>query len=108
MVRDWYGTADLPTDVDVYSVSTLTDFTRGNYPPRTWFEQEAWNVPLIVDDSHDTAAGVFGLNAVPYWVLINPDGTVAGRGAGGGVPAESLTSIALQLSATTEPADGDS
>jgi thiol-disulfide isomerase/thioredoxin len=108
VVRDWFGTTELPPDVDVYSVSPLTDFTRGNYPPRTWFEQEAWNVPLIVDDSLDSAANAFGLNAVPFWVLISPDGTVAGRGAGGGVGGDALTSISLQLSATTDPAESGS
>lgn len=106
VVRDWFGTTDLPPDVDLYSVSTLTDFTRGNYPPRTWFEQESWNVPLIVDDALDSAANAFGLNAVPYWVLVSPDGTLAGRGAGGGVPAETLTSIADGLSASAAPASG--
>lgn len=99
VVRDWIDTSTLPDGVDVYSVVTLTDFTRGYYPPRTWLEQEAWNVPLIVDDNLDTTAQAFGLNAVPFWVLINADGTIAGRAAGGGVPAETLDSIAQELSA---------
>jgi thiol-disulfide isomerase/thioredoxin len=99
VVRNWIDTSTLPEGVDVYSVVTLTDFTRGYYPPRTWLEQEAWNVPLIVDDNLDTTAQAFGLNAVPFWVLINADGTIAGRAAGGGVPAETLDSIAQELSA---------
>lgn len=98
VVRDWFGTTDLPDDVDVYSVSTLTDFSRSNYPPRTWLEQEGWNIPLIVDDDLDTAAEAFGLNAVPFWVFIDADGTVAGRHAGGGVPADALTGAAVSLS----------
>ncbi len=105
VVRDWMDTTELPDGVDVYSVVTLTDFTRGNYPPRTWLEQEAWNIPLIVDDANDTAAEALGLNAVPFWVLINADGTIAGRGAGGGIPTESLDAIVLQLSATAAPAE---
>jgi thiol-disulfide isomerase/thioredoxin len=105
VVRDWVAAADIPDDVDVYSVVTLTDFTRGNYPPRTWLEQEGWNVPLIVDDSNDSAAQAFGLNAVPFWVLIDADGTIAGRGAGGGIPADALDAIARQLSATAAPSE---
>jgi hypothetical protein len=79
-------------------VATLTDSTRSNYPPKTWLDEEAWNVPLVVDDDLDTAGTTFGLNAVPYWVLVAEDGSVAGRGAGGGVPAEALTEIAARLS----------
>lgn len=97
VIRDWVGGGLVPDGVDVYSVSTLTEFGRSNYPPRSWFERESWNVPLIVDDRRDTAAGAFGLNAVPFWVLIGADGTIAGRGAGGGIPAESLTALATQL-----------
>ncbi|MCJ7725740.1 MAG: TlpA family protein disulfide reductase [Acidimicrobiia bacterium] len=100
VVRDWIDTTTLPDGVDVYSVVTLTDFTRGNYPPQTWLVQEAWNVPVIVDDDLDTVGNAFGLNAVPFWVFINADGTIAGRAAGGGVPAEALDSIAQELSAS--------
>ena len=98
VVRDWFDTAVLPDDVDVYSVSTLTEFGRSNYPPRTWLEQEGWNIPLIVDDDLDTVAEAFGLNAVPFWVFIDTDGTVAGRHAGGGVTADALTEAAISLS----------
>jgi len=98
VVRDWFDTAELPDDVDVYSVSTLTEFGRSNYPPRTWLEQEGWNIPLIVDDDLDTIAEAFGLNAVPFWVFIDTNGTVAGRHAGGGVPAEALTEAAISVS----------
>ena len=72
---------------------------RSNYPPRTWLEHEGWNIPLVVDDDLDTVAEVFGLNAVPFGVFIDTDGTVAGRHAGGGVPAEALTEAAISISA---------
>jgi len=98
IVRDWVAAADLPDNVDVYSVSTLTDPTRPNYPPAEWFTAEEWNVPLIADDGDDSAAGAFGLNAVPFWVLVNTDNTVAGRGAGA-VPAEVLRQVADELAA---------
>mgnify|MGYP000553143662 CR=1 FL=1 len=54
--------------------------------------------PVVFDDGDDTAAGAFGLNAVPFWVLVNTDNTVAGRGAGA-VPAEVLTQVATDLAA---------
>lgn len=98
IVRDWYAGGDLPDGVDVYTVATLTDITRSNYPPRTWLESQAWNVPVVVDDAFDTAATAFGLNAVPFWVMIEADGTIAMRHAGGGVPAEALDQVAAELS----------
>jgi thiol-disulfide isomerase/thioredoxin len=96
-VRDWVDVTQFPANVDVYSVSTLTDATRSNYPPATWFALEGWNVPLIADDGADSAANAFGLNAVPFWVLVNADGTIAGRGAGA-VPTEVLDNVVSELS----------
>lgn len=110
-VRDWLATTELPDNVDVYSVVTLSDPGRTNYPPRPWLETEEWTVPVIVDDGLDTAANTFGLNAVPFWVFVNTDGTVAFRHAGGGVPAEALTEVAMTLAeGPPEPAieGGDS
>jgi thiol-disulfide isomerase/thioredoxin len=96
-VRSWLETTELPDNVDVYSVITLTEADRANYPPRPWLEAEGWSVPVVVDDGLDTAAQTFGLNAVPYWVFVNTDGTIAFRHAGGGVPAEALTEVAATL-----------
>ena len=96
VVRDWYASGAVPAGVDVYSVSTLTDPARGSYPPRTWLAAEGWNVPLIVDDARDTAAGAFGLHAVPFWVLVDADGIVVARGAGA-ISADGLTAMAVQL-----------
>lgn len=95
-VRDWAAGFDFPASVGLYSVSTLTDPARPNYPPATWFEMEGWSIPLIVDDAAESAAGAFGLNAVPFWVLVNADNTIAGRGAGA-VPVEVLEQIVTQL-----------
>jgi thiol-disulfide isomerase/thioredoxin len=103
-IRDWVDTTALPDNVDVYSVSTLTSADRVNYPPAPWLEIEEWNVPLIADDSADTAAAAFGLHAVPFWVLVHTDGTLAGRGSGA-VPPEALTEIAGLLAQGPEAAN---
>lgn len=96
LVRDWLESTELPANVDFYSVSTFTDPTRANYPPKTWFEQEAWDAPLIVDDAADTAARTYGVNAVPFWLLVHTDNTVAARGAGA-LTTEVLDQIVADL-----------
>jgi len=100
-VRDWVAATDFPENVDIYSVSTLTDPARTNYPPATWFALEGWDIPLVADDGDDSAATAFGLNAVPFWVLINPDNTIAGRGAGA-VPTTVLDDVVTQLATGIE------
>ncbi len=85
-------------------MSTLTSADRVNYPPAPWLQAEEWNVPLIADDAADTAAAAFGLHAVPFWVLVHTDGTLAGRGSGA-VPAEALTEIAGLLAQGPEAAN---
>jgi thiol-disulfide isomerase/thioredoxin len=97
-IRDWVQTTEFPGNVDIYSVATLTQPDRANYPPATWLALEGWNVPLLADDGADTAAVAFGLNAVPFWVLVNGDNTIAGRGAGA-VPVDVLTQVVADLSA---------
>ncbi len=37
---------------------------------------------MLADSPTGTAAGAYGLTSFPYFVLVNPDGTVAGRGSG--------------------------
>lgn len=105
IIRDWRGTVTLPDNVDVYSVSTLVSADRVNYPPAPWLEAEQWNIPVIADDALDSAANAFGLHAVPFWVLVHTDGTLAGRGSGA-VPPETLTEIAGLLSQGPEAARG--
>jgi thiol-disulfide isomerase/thioredoxin len=98
LVRDWLDATEMPENVDFYSVSTFSDPTRPNYPPNAWFEQEAWDVPLIVDDAADTAARTYGVNAVPFWLLVHTDNTVAARGAGA-LTTEVLDQIVTDLAA---------
>ncbi len=97
MVHDWYAAADLPDNVDVYSVIIWTDPTKDNFPPSAWLESESWDIPVIVDDEQQTVADAMGVGAVPFWVLVNPDGTLYDRGSGQ-LSADSLDQIALTLS----------
>ena len=78
VVQDWIDSGNLPGDIDLISVSSSIDPNRPNYPPNEWLEREGWTAPVIVDES-GTVADAYGLPAFPYWVLVNADGTVAGR-----------------------------
>lgn len=81
-VQQWLNTTGPPANVDLYSVSTLADETRGNYPPSAWLEREKWTLPVLVDDADASAAKAFGLTGTPMWVFINSDGTVSSRNSG--------------------------
>ena len=100
-VTEWLGVTDLPDGVDFYSVATGIDPNADNYPPSDWLEREGWPAPVIVDDPTNTAAGAFGLNAYPFWVAVNADGTIFGR-ASGGLSPEILDALVLSLSGEGE------
>jgi len=103
VLRDWYDAADLPANVEVYLLTVFTDPTRDNYPPSTWLAGLSWTGPVIADDEVGSLATALGIAAVPYNLLVAPDGTVAWRSTGG-LTAEQLDSAVGYLtgeSATT-------
>jgi hypothetical protein len=83
-LTDWLEAGnELPIDrVDVQAVSTLVDEGRGNYPVSDWLEDEGWPYPTVIDDEANTIYTSFGGSGTPFWVFVNPDGTVAGRFGG--------------------------
>jgi thiol-disulfide isomerase/thioredoxin len=68
--------------VEVSAVATGTNSGYPNYPPSAWLEGVKWPFPVLADSSQFTAATAYGLSAYPYFVLVNPDGTVAARATG--------------------------
>ena len=69
--------------VDFYTVATSTNSTRGNFPPAPWLDNSGITFPNVMDNVAQDAAQAYGISAFPFWVAINADGTIAGRGAGG-------------------------
>ncbi len=97
VLLDWYTTAELPDNVDVYSIIIWTNPDGANFPPSPWLESENWSIPVIVDDVQQTVADAIGVSGVPFWALVYTDGTLYQRG-GGQLSAEALDEIALTLS----------
>jgi thiol-disulfide isomerase/thioredoxin len=106
VVRDWLAGDPLGGDIDLYTVATFTDPTRSNFPPTTWLEAENWDAPVILDDENSTAARSFGITAVPAWVFVWEDGTVAFRGTGKPDGA-ALDSVVTTLLEGPNPNGGD-
>lgn len=78
----------LPDDVNVMAVSTGVDSAQTNFPPSAWFESEAWPGPILSDDAVNSAARSYGLSGFPFWAIVDADGTIVTRSAGGIGPAE--------------------
>jgi len=68
--------------VKVSAVATSTSEEAPNYPPSAWLQDEDWSFPVLADSKTGTSARAYGLTAFPYFVLVDADGTVAGRGTG--------------------------
>ena len=80
--------------VDVTAVATGTNDTYPNYPPSAWLKSVDWPFKVMADSKTATAAQAFGISAYPYFVLVNADGTVAGRGTGEITPAQIRANVA--------------
>ncbi|HEY3669839.1 MAG TPA: TlpA disulfide reductase family protein [Acidimicrobiia bacterium] len=87
--------------VQVSAVATSTSDQAPNYPPSAWLKKEKWPFPVLADSKTGTAAKAYGLSAFPYFVLVNPDGTVAGRGTGE-LPEEQIKANIEALKAGTD------
>jgi thiol-disulfide isomerase/thioredoxin len=69
--------------LDVVAVLTGTDRTRPNHPPGAWLDREGWTGRVLLDDQGSPAASAFGLTSYPYLLLVDADGNVIARNAGG-------------------------
>ena len=78
-VVDWLEAGNQPENVDFYSVSTLAQRLRGNWPPQDWLETEGWNVPVIQDDNANSVSSAFGMQGTPFWVVLDGQNNVIAR-----------------------------
>lgn len=81
-VQSWIDAGGAPDGVDIISISTLVNKTRGNYPVSTWLDDEGWTPPVILDDAQSSIMTAFGGTGTPFWVFVDSTGTVVRRVSG--------------------------
>jgi thiol-disulfide isomerase/thioredoxin len=88
--------------VKVSAIATGTNEGADNYPPSHWLEDdEGWPFPVMADTPTGTAAQALGRTGYPYFVMVDADGTVAGRGSGE-LPNDQLRANVKALKAGTK------
>lgn len=79
VITDWLA-GGAPQGVDLYAVSTGVNASAPNYPPSAWLKD--FPVATMADNTANTAAAAFGVAGYPFFVVVEPDGTVAARTSG--------------------------
>lgn len=97
-VQAWIDDNGVPAGVDFVSVATSIDEIRPNYPPDAWLRREGWTQRVVVDSATSSIANAYGLNAFPYYVLVDGSGAVVRR-ISGGVAAEAVGAMLEALAA---------
>jgi thiol-disulfide isomerase/thioredoxin len=92
----YFEATAVPDGVEVLAVSTSADPARPNYPPSEWLTPDAWPLPVLIDNEATVVATAYGLNAFPFWVILDPDGIVLGRTAGS-LPLETVEGLFADL-----------
>lgn len=63
------------TGVNLVAVATGIDEGRPNFPPDAWLDRIGWTSPVLVDND-GAAADAYGLNAFPFWTIVDENGEV--------------------------------
>jgi thiol-disulfide isomerase/thioredoxin len=92
----YFAGTPLPDNVEAVAVSTGVDPNRPNYPPSEWMTPEAWPTPIMIDTADGAISSAFGLNAFPFWAILDPDGVVLARTAGS-LPLETVEGLFANL-----------
>lgn len=79
---EWIDSGRAPGDLQIYAVATSLREGGGNYPPSGWFESENWPYAVLADSKKFDAAAAYGLDGLPFMVVIDSDGTLAVRFSG--------------------------
>lgn len=82
VVQSWIDAGGLPGDVDMYSITVLSDKLRPNWPSQSWLEDEGWTVPVIMDDAQSSAVQAYGMTGTPFYIVLDGENTNLGRFSG--------------------------
>lgn len=81
-VQKWLDKDGMPTDVELVTLATSNDPTKGNFPAADWLRREKWSVPTIVDDKQGQAGAALGISGFPYFIVTDAQGKVVYRTSG--------------------------
>lgn len=73
----------MPDGLDVVGVSTAVQADADNFPPSDWIVDNDWPWPVLADDEELAAIASMGGTSFPFAVVLDSDGTVLARRAGG-------------------------
>ena len=109
-LEQWIRTHGIPAGLDIEIVSTRVNEAPNNYPPSAWLQREGLGkLPIIADDTKDTAYFAYGAGGLPYIVYLDKDNKVVLRTAGEyGDDPEVFTPLFTNLAAgkpVTNPQD---
>ena len=105
-VQRLIDTDQKPEELDIYSISTLVDTSRGN--PQTWLESENWTVPVVLDDPTSSAFSYLGGTGTPYTVYVDENNRITNRVGGAATSDAQILQQWEQAVVATAPAVVDS
>lgn len=81
-IQKWLNESGMPADVELVTIATANDPTRGNFPAAEWLRREKWSVPTIVDDKASQVNTALGVGGFPFFLVTNGQGQVIYRTSG--------------------------
>jgi len=87
----------MPEGLDVIGVSTAVEPDRDNFPPSEWIEDRGWPWPAMADDEVLSAMAAVGGNSFPFAVVLDTDGNVLARRAGGATADDTIAFLEAAL-----------
>ncbi len=79
---EWNASGMVPDGLRVIGISTAVAADRPNYPPSAWIVDKEWPFEVMADSADMDAAGAYGVDGFPFFVVVGGDGTVKVRASG--------------------------
>lgn len=81
-LTEWIDSGRVPDDLVIYAVATSLNKDGDNYPPSGWFADNEWPYQVLADSTDFDAGRAYGLDGLPFMVVLDGDGKVAVRFSG--------------------------